>query len=205
MPKDTSIENTTYHYYQLRYDSHQLNILTESLEFLKLTPYYYVAGKEYKTDSTPHRQCIIALENELDQNQKVKLRTKLKRMLKTLDITHKNAVAVATAKSPWDLLNYCRKEGQFDNTFNASVCQHIASLPRKETDKQFKDKRQDMIKQSLYKFEIEPIQTFYHAVIKFHLKHNKVPPSRNYLRFLALQYKLLNIEHYIQIIGLNND
>lgn len=194
-----------YYYYQCRFDTHDILDLTEPLDYLELNPYEYVCGLEYKKDGTPHYQCILALKTLLSQNDKTKLRTKIQKKLKDKNITHKNAVSVTTAKSPYDLLEYCTKEGKFISTFTKECETFALSFGKQKSKQDFKRSRDEYIKVNLKQYQNSPISTFYGSIIKFHLENNKCPPSRSYLRFLALQYKLYSVEHYLQLIGLDMD
>lgn len=203
---ETKSKFTPNYYYQVRYDSHVLAILTSTLEKYITTKFQYVIGKEYKKDGKPHNQCLISTEIELNQNVRTKIRENIKKELKNVNIVHDNRCSISVAKCPYSLMNYCTKEGKVTTTLTAETIVVITDLPRKEAKKDFQDKLNAMLKSNMVHYRhTYDIALFYEAIVCFYLDNDRRQPSRQTLRHLALKFKMLSIQQYLHLTGLNND
>lgn len=187
------------HYYQLRYDSHDLQLfldLQSDFDFLNVLGCVY--GMEYKQDGTKHLQMMIANEHEITQNEKTKIREALK---KKLNVDYRNPASITTANYPHALLNYCQKVKDSVSTFTQEQEEYIRSLPL-NSKKDFKSILDKFIKKLLKDIPNISKIKFYTRICGFYIHNDRSLPRKQQLLTLAVKYDIIPYHVYLSKIDL---
>lgn len=202
------------HYYQVRFDSWNVDhLLKMEKNYLHIVGFCY--GLEKKRDGTKHVQGMFINEYKLTQNEKIKLRlslkTKLKQefKLKDDDPFLKNSVAVADAKNPHALLDYCLKEMKQNHgipgqtmhkvIISDEIMEYIRSIPV-NNKKQFTDELTSFIE--TLKQKKTSLAKFYMEVCEFYIIKSRSLPRKQQLLTLAVKYGFMEVSTYLDTINL---
>ncbi len=203
------------HYYQLRYDSHNLQFLQNLLEPFQI--HAFVAGYEKKKDGTPHIQAMILSEIILTQNDKVKIREKLKKnIVSELASDSKqripNSCSITTCKLPHALYKYCIKTGSYSEyKLTPEIKNYITSLPLSKKE-DFQGKLSSYAKwlstqwKTLYQQGETCLpshkQYFYEGLIQFYISNEHSAPRRQALVTLALRHNVITVSDYLDLLNI---
>ena len=187
-------------YYQLRFDSHDIQIFLDlHNRYLNICGYTY--GLEYKQDGTEHIQAMFSTDTALTQNERTIIRERIKKeIFKKTEKRWKQPVSLTTANFPHALFNYCNKQEDSYNMFSEIDTTYIKSLPLNSKN-QWKDLLRDHITKNLLPLDLTR-HDFYLKVCQFYIEQDRSLPRRQQLLTLAVKYDFISLESYLQDIKL---
>lgn len=189
------MEDTTvfpgYYAYMLRVDI-SLNLIESSFKSFreKYKPYKFIIGAEYGTmTNKEHIQGILWFESKICNSS---VRQYWKKLNKA---THKNSVAITSAKKIQNLAKYCMKDCDFVTNLTDEERNKIGTWIQGENTYQFKQllyeycKNWEYIPSDVTDHQTNlPIRHFINAVLEFYRKHDK-KPNKNQMDYILWRYK----------------